>query len=159
MNKLRNHAPFGNSPTRLKDVKPSACASCYGTGTDVTGKQCSCCSLYIESDNMGTQVINEQSYVTRITSLESQLADALAVIAKKDEALIIATTHMEMYSLQISHANDYKKITEAIDLNLGDVTLVEVGTVKEIGGSIIASSNIANNVKIGTKLYKIQTKE
>lgn len=67
----------------------------------------------------------------RIASLESQLADALAVIAKKDKALIKACELIEKFSLQVYNGSDCLMVYDAVELQPADVDLVESGYLDE----------------------------
>lgn len=91
---------------------------------------------------------------------DNRIQQLLAVIEKKDEALMLQSSHIEMYSLQISHANDYAKITKAIDLKPEDVELVEVGEADFDKPAGTVNLDIYNIDFDGMhKLYTIKTKE
>ena len=75
-----------------------------------------------------------------VKCLTEELMSLTAVVKVKDEALMLQVSHMEMYSLQISHANDYAKITKAIDLKPQDVELVEVGDTMALPDGTLSDS-------------------
>lgn len=119
-------------------------------------------------DNMRTDApnfINERRFAEKSWQAcqsinDKRIQQLLAVIEKKDEALMLQASHMEMYSLQISHANDYAKITKAIDLKPEDVGLVEVGDADFDKPAGTVNLDIYNIDFDGMhKLYTIKTKE
>jgi hypothetical protein len=94
---------------------------------------------------------------------DKRIQQLLALVEKKNEALMLQASHMEMYSLQISHANDYAKITSAIDLEPEDVELVEYAEMWNHGegrtGIQYKNDLRKGDIIDGEKLYKIQMKE
>jgi hypothetical protein len=104
---------------------------------------------------------NMVSMRDRITSLESQLASALAVIAKKDELISQCIEN----NLHLADGDNctLKLVKEALAIKPGDVTLVEYAEMYNFGGAN-AGINYKNDLRKGdivdgTKLYAIQKKE
>ena len=106
---------------------------------------------------------NEQ--LTNINeSLESKLASALAANQVMREALKFYADggHWD-YNDRLTnevYLNDKgERATEALAIKPEDVELVEVGKVKEVGGSLFACQYSPNNgVKVGDILLTIKTK-
>ena len=122
--------------------------------TRAVGDGCRYCNPQEYIDKLHEQ---DADYKSEIANLEQQLRNTLALVEKKNEALMLQASHMEMYSLQISHANDYAKITRAIDLEPEDVELVEVNHVDYVEVDP-AHYDVVSTLDDGEKLYKIQMK-
>lgn len=84
---------------------------------------------------------------------DKRIADLLAVIAKKDEALIKACELIEKFSLQVYNGSDCLMVYDAVELQPADVELVEVGTIS--GGDIFIHSDLAGSDR---RIYTIKTK-
>lgn len=66
---------------------------------------------------------------TRIADLEATIRNMAAVIAKKNEALIIACSLIEKFSLHVVNGSDCMRIYDAANLTADGVELVEVGYI------------------------------
>lgn len=64
---------------------------------------------------------------------DKRIEQLLAVIAKKDEALIKACELIEKFSLQVYNGSDCLKVYDAVELQPSDVELVEVGYIDDFG--------------------------
>ena len=87
------------------------------------------------------------------TKLIEQL---LAVIAKKDEALIKACELIEKFSLQVYNGSDCLRVYDALALQPADVELVEVERVRIIDGIPTLCGSKSSD---GKPAYTIKTKE
>lgn len=61
---------------------------------------------------------------------DKRIQQLLAVIAKKDEALIKACELIDKFSLQVYNGSDCLMVYDAVELQPADVELVEVGFIK-----------------------------
>lgn len=64
---------------------------------------------------------------------DKRIEQLLAVIAKKDDALIKACEIIEKFSLQVYNGSDCLRVYESVELQPADVELVEVGYIDDFG--------------------------
>lgn len=95
---------------------------------------------------------------------DKRIEQLLAVIAKKDEALIKACELIEKFSLQVYNGSDCLMVYESVELQPADVELVEVGKVKEerladwMPNTELSVEYNYDGFNAGDKLYTIKQK-
>ena len=93
---------------------------------------------------------------------EHCIEQLMAVIAKKDDALIKACELIEKFSLHVYNGSDCLMVYEAVELQPSDVELSDIGYISEDGAEVFLTKGLQIDAETCgvpvTKLYTIKTK-